>query len=61
MSELSREQWEALRRYLGGESIADFWCDTCGWVDEFELPALPPRCPRCETRDSLVVQAEEGS
>jgi len=54
MSEL--EQAKTQVAYLGGESIAFFVCDTCGWVDQFELPELPPRCPRCETRDSLVVQ-----
>jgi len=42
---------------LAGESIAFFICDTCGWVDEFELSTgLPPACPRCDERGSLIVQ-----
>ena len=55
--DLSREQEKALRLYSDGESIASFSCDACGKVDEFDLPELPPRCPVCGTRDSLVVQA----
>lgn len=41
---------------LAGESVASYVCNTCGWVEEFELAGgLPARCPACCDR-ALVVQ-----
>ena len=55
--DLSLEQEKAVDLCLRGESVASFYCDECGIVRWFDLPELPPRCPVCGTRDSLVVQA----
>lgn len=42
---------------VAGESVTSYVCDTCGWVEEFELDAgLPECCPACSDRGRLVVQ-----
>lgn len=42
---------------LAGESVTSYTCDTCGWVEEFELAVgLPECCPACRDASSLIVQ-----
>jgi len=54
---MSLNEPRVLLAALAGESIAFYLCDTCGWVDDFEVSiGLPSQCPRCQERNSLDVQ-----